>query len=431
MKTSIYSRCHAVTHLLLLGLVVTLFSGCTRTSNPASDQGSLSDPDIKPAVIFTLPGNNAVGPFEIYNPGNGTTRPSFVVQFNKLMSTYSFVSGSIKCTGFARPVTVMLHQSYYPIVIGGSSSRISEPGSISASAAKIRPLPPDKASSYSNVLEFDIRDSATQQQMRYAVGQIYRITIDTTLEDINGNHLQYPYSFEFTPEPHFRVITTAPQNGTSNVNPGHGTAMTIFFNSPPSRASLSKVLISPSIYGSWDYGYDSSMIYFTSPIRFLYDQSYTVKIPAGASDEYGHLLASDYTTTFRTLPFGIYSASPTDGATGVAPITGWTFRQPVRSTRRVFRHPFRSALPYQAPSNTTRVTPPYFLLSRPTICVQHETYGDDLHRTEINGRYPPGDRFYDKFHHLMFQAENSYPANGSVNVDASSFPRYTCISTEL
>ncbi len=94
-------------------------AGCKdslKTTVVSGGDGDLSNPSIQPQVVFTLPSSGSTGPFKVFNLGDGVALPSFVIQFNKLMSTYSIQTGTIICSGFDKPVRIALHsQSAYPV----------------------------------------------------------------------------------------------------------------------------------------------------------------------------------------------------------------------------------------------------------------------------------------------------------------------------
>jgi len=322
MKKSAYSdriRTIEVSFILIIPLFL---SGCTQTSNPTTDEGNLSDPSIKPAVIFTLPANSATGPFDIYNPGSGSALPSFVVQFNKLMSTYSIVPGAITCKGFDQPVAVIPHSNEIIIYVNskeGSGKKKNASSEITSQGHRS-----DKPKAYNNILELDIVDSeyatyASAPRMAYVLGKTYTITIDTSVQDINGNHLQTPYTFSFTPEPNFRVIESVPADNSKNVSITGGSSIGLLFNSPLQSGSASQLKLSPSPNGKWViYSYDSTEAYFSTADTLLYNTTYTITAPASLKDNDGHQLGSNFSSSFTTTPFEVLSVNPANGSTGVS-----------------------------------------------------------------------------------------------------------------
>jgi hypothetical protein len=308
-------RISGVGYLFIISL---LLCGCNQSSSPTSGNLSdLSDPTIKPVVISTLPSNNGVGPFEVYNPGEGVSMPSFIVQFNKLMIVGSFKPGSITCKGFDRPVAVYLHNTIDFLRKQGKQ------GSRNKSALYSRAG--DQASSdYEDVLEFDVRDSIAGLMMRYKVGQKYTVTIHSSLEDINSNYLKTPYSFSFTPEPNFRIILFYPADdqkvGTSVQE------IEVMFNSPVSPGSFSQIQITPGIAGPWTISPPDSIYAYlpiSEPLKF--NTVYSIRVPSLMSDKYGNHLKNDFTSTFTTASFSVSFASPSNGSTNVTPATSLRF----------------------------------------------------------------------------------------------------------
>ena len=264
-----------------------------KTTVVSGGDGDLSNPSIQPQVVFTLPSSGSTGPFKVFNPGDGVALPSFVIQFNKLMSTYSIQTGTIICSGFDKPVRIALHsQSAYPVYKMG------------------------KVAAYDDVLEFDVRDSSSNSRMYYEVGKTYSVTVNTSIEDINGNHLLQPYTFSFTPEPYFRVVTTYPANGTKDILPAYTYAYVVFNNIvSPDAASL--LQLSPAVGGKWSVQGNSRYISFISTSPFNFNTTYTLIVPSTVKDQDGHALHESVASTFTTTGFRVSSTSPANGEENV------------------------------------------------------------------------------------------------------------------
>ncbi|HUI31876.1 MAG TPA: Ig-like domain-containing protein [Candidatus Acidoferrales bacterium] len=409
--------------LSCLLIVFLLLSGCTKNSNPTGDQGSLSDSSIKPKVIFTLPADKSVGPFDIYNPGSGSSRPSFVLQFNKLMSTYSLKVGAITCKGFDRPVVVILHLTSIPVIYDKAQSA-NRTGTTESVDTQHRSNKPE---SYDDVLEFDIFDSLTYEtgyggvQMRYAVGKTYTVTIDTSLEDINGNHLQTSYTFSFTPEPNFRVIYSFPAAGQTNVNILNGQYMEVMFNSPLQASALSQITITPTLKGKWSfYNGDSTVASFSSIDAMKYNTAYSIAIPAGVGDNYGHQLVSNYSSGFTTTPFQVQSVSPTDGSTNVSSTTEVYFSM----TGGIDTSTIRSAFTI-SPSTTGTLyysgngPTDFYFMPAPGFAFNTKytlTLSTALRATDGTYLSAP---FSASFTTQAFQVTSTSPSDGSINVPSS------------
>ena len=255
------------------------FSGCTK-EGPAGPQGppggeDLTNPAVQPKVIFTYPSTTATGPFDIYNRGEGSSKPHFVVRFNKLMSVHSLLPGKVTCRGFDRPVSVVLNRPYFA------------------------------GEDYLDIMSFVIVDSAYQYiKMNYRLGQTYTIAIDSTLEDINGNYLGHRITFSFKPEPSFRVLAISPRDGSKDVE--RSSTPTIIFNSPIDTSIVAFVGFSPQPGGTWTISqYDSFAVLFLLRNPLAYDSSYTVSVGAGARDVHRNQISRAITSTFTTTAFRV------------------------------------------------------------------------------------------------------------------------------
>ncbi len=312
MNSVINKRIVSAAGLQVLLAIALLLSGCSKnSSNPTGTQGALSEPSIKPEVIFTLPADNAVGPFAVFNRGDGAELPSFVVQFNKLMSTYSVKPGVVSCTGFNQPVAIVIHSASNSIIYRNSPNGRDNTSSDNRHSRN----PVKKTSDYDAVLQFDVVDSVyNQMRIPYEIGQKYTVTIDTSLTDINGNHLRAPYTFSFTPEPDFRVIGATPSDNQQNVPILNSGILELIFNSALQSSSLSMIKVTPPLTGRWEYYLEDSTRAYLSPTDTMsYNTTYTMEVPATASDDRGHLLGSGFSTSFTTVAFRLVSSNPPDG----------------------------------------------------------------------------------------------------------------------
>lgn len=283
----------AALFLTIVGLIILMSSGCTEEGpvGPAGPPGNnLMDPAIMPAVISTMPANGSTGPFDLYSPGT-YSRPNFVVQFNKLINTLTPMPVSVQ--GFNRPQRVVLYQQYYPI----------------------RVLPRTTLNGpYDDVLAFNIDDSANYERSTYHIGSSYTITIDTSLVDINGNHLQQQYHFSFTPEPYFRATYFYPADGSVNVS--RSLTIYVYFNSPVDSSIISSLHIDPPISGLWLLRtYDSLSVVFQPTMYPTYGTRYTLSVDPNAHDAEGHQVPSQASSRFRTVDLTITSTYPSDGST--------------------------------------------------------------------------------------------------------------------
>ncbi len=284
--------------LVVVLLLLALLNGCKKEETVISGNGSddLTNPSILPRISSTVPSGGTVGPFKLYNRGEGNYKPHFVLVFNKLMYKFSFTSRSVIVKGFDRPVIARLQQYYYPIFRKTTSSA---------------------SDFYDNVLSFNIVDSLGNYpyMMFYRIGQNYTIIVDSTIEDINGNHPTGRASFSFTPEPYFRVVSSFPTDGTTDA--GLYTSPGIAFNSPIDNTIIPSLGLTPLPAGSWKLdNYDSLVVYYMVTGGTLrYNTHYTLTVSANAHDAENRPVNHDYTSTFTTIPFRVTSTYPYDRQT--------------------------------------------------------------------------------------------------------------------
>jgi len=272
-----------------LAAIIITFLGCKNppdspvTNNYYYSTDSLTDPTIKPKVIFTNPANGAVGPFvgdELYT---SHIYPQIFIQFNKFMDVVNFNSNSIRLTTKegALPLS-LLNFGYSP-------------------------------NGLFNILVYGF-------SYKYFANKVYTVTVDTTLLDANGYKLSSPYVFSYTPEPQFRVYSGSPSSYTDTgvVDPESFSPITIDLNSKIDSTFFSKIQISPPINGQWVINpyspyssspSDSTAAYFISRDTLQFDTKYTVSVSAGGTDVNGLLMKAPYQFSFTSQPFAIINSS--------------------------------------------------------------------------------------------------------------------------
>ncbi len=289
--------------ILLLSLPAVFLWGCTEeeTASPGTPggTGNLQDPSIIPSVLSTTPADHSTGPYALFSPGDNEFNPNFVVQFDKLINTNALTPASVRVQGFDRPVKVLLSPNYYPLPVFNKSTN----------------------GPFDNILAFNIYDSASYEtKSLYRVGEIYTVTIDTSITDINGNHMAQPYSFSYTPEPAFRVTTFDPGAGTSGV--GLDAVISISFNTQIDATVLPSLHIAPPLSGLWTMNsYDSSSAVFSYTGPLPYSSTFSLSVDAGATDPHGNRTGAAVTSTFTTLPFGVIGTFPDPGQNHAPPTT--------------------------------------------------------------------------------------------------------------
>ena len=280
------------TILLMAAMGTVVLTGCQKVG-PTGPQGSpggasLVDPKIQPQVVLTLPTNGSSGPFDYYSLGNPSA-PNFYVQFNKLMDVDYLRAHPqlVTVQGFDHPVGVGLF--YY-----GSGSR---------------PARTISGGSYDDLLSFTINDSLWGNHSRYEVGKSYTVTIAAGLVDINGNVLQQPYHFAYTPEPYFRVLAFSPRDHSTDVSRTEPVAIT--FNNPVDPSMYSRTHLIPAIPGRWKIeGRDSTTLEFIYTVLPSFGTLYTITVDGDAQDSRGHIIHTPAQSVFTTIAFTVDWTEP-------------------------------------------------------------------------------------------------------------------------
>ncbi|NIR48017.1 Ig-like domain-containing protein [candidate division KSB1 bacterium] len=241
---------------------------------------ALSNPKIFPEVTWTVPQSGSIGPYP-FTGGNTACAHPIIVQFNKFMDMFS-VANAVKL--------------------------LSDPaGRITLNFEAFRFLDGTK-------IEIKLYGA-------YEPGFTYRVIIDSTASDINGNHLQAPDTLKFLPEPFFRMTDASPPN--QSVVRATQYSFSFYFNNvlnrPPSK---NDVIIEPPIpKGEFDMlsifcrsaGYEVQ--FFSNELRSA--TMYSMKFNKSLRDTSGNSLHHDILYTFFTEPFDIIRTSPADGDTSV------------------------------------------------------------------------------------------------------------------
>lgn len=267
------------TWLLLVACVISI--SCKETDTIYEPVNSLTDQAVKPAVIYTFPGANSIGP---YNGFSST----ITVRFNKLMDLPS-----------------LQHAVHFISTVG---DLLPDTSAISINQGDVASITPIRSN-----LNFPLL---------WKVGRSYILRIDSTAKDINGNNLIPSFEMTFIPEPYFRVKTFAPVSGAINVSTS---TLQIGFNASVDTSIRSRIITSPPVYGLWHYAsisgglFDSSQFIFQSSSGFTIGTTYTISIGSNAVDKNGDPLAGGFASSFTTVPFAVTSTSPSSGSTNWSP----------------------------------------------------------------------------------------------------------------
>src|SRR5262249_51846804 len=120
----------------------------------------------------------------------------------------------------------------------------------------------------------------------YEVGRTYTVVADTTLEDLTGRHLSRPYSFSFTPEPSFRVISVVP-SGRQPFEPAAW--VQVSFNPAVDATTFASLHLSPPFSGQWAMNGPQG-VRFEHLEPFPYGAHYELRIDETAHDVHGNRL---------------------------------------------------------------------------------------------------------------------------------------------
>lgn len=284
-----------LTSLIVLGFACVSLSCKEETivSTSSGDRGSLVDPNIQPRVISTYPPANGAGPFHVYDPGDGSSNPHFVLVFNKLVSrTLLREEGKVIVQGGGRPIQV-------------STSSLT--GSI-----------------YSDIVSFVLYDSLSGNRLLYGIGVDYTVRIDSSVRDINGNSLAQVFSFSFKPETEFRVIGVSPASHETQVSTQPN--IQVVFNSPLDTSVVRAISISPQPDG---YSYLDDLFEFHFQVSggvLSLQTTYTITVQSTARDIAGRQLAAPFVSSFTTQGFQVAYTSPYNDESWVAPWSGLLVR---------------------------------------------------------------------------------------------------------
>jgi hypothetical protein len=264
-------------------LILSISQGC-KDENPivTGGLGSLYDPSIRPMVIFTYPGNNAIGPFTGLYAGDGMySFPHFKIQFNKLMKLDLLGSENVSISGFDEPVYVQL-QNY---------------------------------NSISGMYEFIVykKDGYYSSIPTYQIGRSYTVTVASTAEDIHNQSLGKDVQFKFSTENTFKVTRATPKDSFTNSS----SEVRLYFNSPVDTNIFSKISFTPAVQGSWYITNNGSSLIFYSNAIFPANTSYTLSLAANAADKFGNALGVPFTHNFKTGTFKVMNSYPSEGQTYV------------------------------------------------------------------------------------------------------------------
>ncbi len=273
-------------HATLIALSLLALSCEEKIYQTINGPGSLDDPSVLPAVVFTLPPANSIGPYpDLYiKDCVANYCPSYLqlqVRFNKYMD----VSSVRRAIGLETTSGNIAADSGLISVLGGDLFLVSP-----------------------------VDSNGNRITGNFRIGETFTMTVDSTARDIHGNSLTQPFRMTFVPEPYFRARSTTPADGAGDV-PTSAT-VSVRFNGRIDGSILDAVRLYPDAGGYWSINPDSTMAsygWLSSNGSLKNSTAYTITVDSGAADRDGNLLPETFVSTFVTRPFVVTSTTPRNG----------------------------------------------------------------------------------------------------------------------
>lgn len=252
----------------MLCFLAVLLQECEEPATPLSPKEALSNPFVRPAIVYTYPPHMSRGPYD--------DSRLYEIDFNKTMDLESVKR--------AMSLTTLYGDSNYIdtnrfLGLGNWGSRWQLSG-----AALFQGLP--------------------------KIGQFYKLGISSRAQDTNGNHLQPDYYLIFMPEPNFRVkwlnMYTLGYNDIQCF---------LYLNSPVDSSFFSKIKFSPTINSHWSFYRDIAWYLYFRGDDLRFNTAYTMTIDNSAHDIYGNRLLAPDPATVYIAPFQVKWTIPSDGDT--------------------------------------------------------------------------------------------------------------------
>ncbi len=274
---------------LFLGLTLTiLFLSCKEDTQGI--QGEFgegpADPSIQPRVVWVwLDSPRPYSRWDLIIPNKhndslpiGYSPGRLLVRFNKIMLSY----------------TVIPNVSISPS--GDDQPQLSTYGSYSVDG---------------QTFEWPIYG-------KFKIKQTYQITVSKKATDVNNLTINTDYIKSIIPEPNLRIRYADPMDGDSLV--GTATIPRFIFNSEIDSNSLkSSATIVPPVSGRWNFRYyPGSLIEFIPQYGFKGNTLYEFIFAQSLKDIYDNFLPKQVKIKFKTMPFIVQYAYPSNGAQNVS-----------------------------------------------------------------------------------------------------------------
>ena len=365
----------------LVALLFLLLSSCEGPQGPQGPTGAsgfsgselLIDPTILPKLIDMYPQPNSQGPYPDGYPIH--------IRFNKIMDRASLR----RAIAVSSPNTSVEFDSANMQTVGGDV--------------------------------FSLYLKGYSGGGRWRVGEVYSVTIGASARDVNGNSLTSSFAATFRPEPFFRVRSTSPEDGGTDVD--GDTYIYCYVNSPVDTTIFSSVQIFPQVTGSWLWSsYDSMSIYLHAS-RLSDNTMYTVTLNATAHDVYGNRLPHPQSFSFRTSDFRVRSTYPSSGYSGLSLSYPISFRfsnaTDTSTVRSAVRISPATSFSFYAYSSTIDINPTYGWLPDTMYTVRIDT----SLRSSAGRRLQSPYQFV--FRTQRFNVSSTSPGDGATLVSRTSY----------
>lgn len=213
-------------------------------------------------------------------------------------------------------ITVMFNRPVVPLTVTGDQSTLPDPLTLDP--------PVGGTGEWLNTSIFVFRPDES-----LAGSTTYHATVASGLADTTGGVLKDSFEWDFsTPRP--AVVETTPALDAADVRLDEPIAVT--FNQPMDRASTQAAftlsLDGVTLPGTFEWDEADKLLTFTPSRMLALGVQYEVAIDASAKSQAGGAaLDTGFEWAFSTVqPVGILSTSPSDGATGADPQSGFRIR---------------------------------------------------------------------------------------------------------
>jgi len=252
-----------------------------------------------------------------------------------------------------------------------------------------------------------------------AFSTTYQITIDQGMKDKYGNTLPQQFTSSFFTPP-FKVISTSPQDGSTDVSLYSGTSINIYLSGPVDYSTLNQSFsITPAIQGDFSSSNYDNRIYFYTNSSLAPGTTYTCSLSTTLKAKNGTSLSAPYTFSFTTQQFRVNYTNPNNGSTNVSTTSNITieFNAPVEQSSAASAFSISPAVQgtfsFSSGSNYISFYPSQPLKSGTTYTVTLSTAMKSISGGSLEEPY----EF--QFTTAPFRVTSAYPSNNSYDVNAS------------